>query len=42
MKHRSDLKHALVARARAEDKENEAWKDAKVAKDKLRLAREEL
>ena len=42
VKHRSDLKHASVARARAEDKEKEARKDAKVAKDKLRLAREEL
>ena len=44
MKHRSDLKHASVARARAraEDKEKEARKDAKVAEDELRLAREEL
>ena len=42
MKHRYALKHASVARARAEDKENEAWKDAKVAEDELRLAREEL
>ena len=42
MKHRSDLKHASVARARAEDKENEVWKDVKVAEDELRLAREEL
>ena len=42
MKHRSDLKHALVVRARAEDKEKEAWKDAKVIEDELRLAREEL
>ena len=42
MKHRFDLKHASVARARAEDKENEARKDAKVSEDKLRLAREEL
>ena len=42
MKHRSDLKHASVARARAEDKENEARKDVKVAEDELRLAREEL
>ena len=41
MKHRSDLKHASVTRARAEDKENEARKDAKVAEDELRLAREE-
>ena len=42
MKHRSDLKHASVARARAEDKEKEARKDTKVAEDELRLAREEL
>ena len=42
MKHRSDLKHASMARARAEDKEKEAWKDVKVAEDELRLAREEL
>ena len=40
VKHRSDLKHASVARTRAEDKENKAWKDAKVAEDELRLARE--
>ena len=42
MKHRSNLKHASVARARAEDKEKEARKDAKVVEDELRLAREEL
>ena len=42
MKHRSDLKHALVVRARAEDKEKEAQKDAKVTEDELRLAKEEL
>ena len=42
VKHRSDLKHALVERARPEDKEKEAWKDAKVAEDELRLAKEEL
>ena len=42
MKHRSDLKHASMARARAKDKENEAQKDAKVTKAKLRQAREEL
>ena len=44
MKHRSDLKHASVERAgaRAEDKENKAQKDVKVAEDELRLAREEL
>ena len=42
VKHRSDLKHASMARAWAEDKEKEARKDAKVAEDDLRLAREEL
>ena len=42
VKHRSDLKHALTTRARAEDKENEARKDAKVVEDELRRAREEL
>ena len=42
VKHMSDLKHASVARARGEDKEKEARKDAKVVEDKLRLAREEL
>ena len=31
-----------MARARAKDKEKEAQKDAKVAEDELRLAREEL
>ena len=35
VKHRSDLKHASVARARAEDKEKEARKDTKVAEDEL-------
>ena len=42
VKHRSDLKHASVERARDEDKENEAQKDVKVVEDELRLAREEL
>ena len=42
MKHRSDLKHASVARARAKDKEKEARKDGKVSEDELRLAKEEL
>ena len=42
LKHRSDLKHASVVRARVEDKEKKAWKDAKVAEDELRLAREDL
>ena len=42
VKHRSDLKHALTARAWAEDKEKKAQEDVKVAEDELRLAREEL
>ena len=42
VKHRSDLKHASMARSRAEDKEKEARKDAKVAEDEQRLGREEL
>ena len=42
MKHRSDLKHASVARARADDKEKEVLKEVKVAEEELRLAREEL
>ena len=41
MKHRFNLKHASVARARAEDKEKEARKNVKVTKDELRLAKEE-
>ena len=39
VKHRFDLKHASVARTRAEDKEKEARKDAKVAEDELQLAK---
>ena len=42
MKHRSDLKLASTTRAQVEDKEKEARKDVKVAKDELWLAREEL
>ena len=42
VKHRSDLKHALTARAQAEDKEKNAQKDLKVTEDELQLAREEL
>ena len=42
VKHRSYLKHASKVRARAEDREKKAQKDAKVAEDELRLAREEL
>ena len=42
MKHRSNLKHASAARARAEDKEKVARKDVKVVEDELWLAKEEL
>ena len=42
VKHRSDLKHASMARAQAEDREKKARKDMKVAKNELWLAREEL
>ena len=42
VKHKSDLKHALTARVWAEDREKKVRKDAKVAEDELRLAREEL
>ena len=42
VKHKSDMKHASVVRAWAEDKEKEARKDAKVIEEELRLAREEL
>ena len=42
VKHRFDLKHASMARARAEDKEKKARDDVKVIEDELRLVREEL
>ena len=42
VKHRSDVKHASTARVQAKDKEKKARKNAKVAEDELRLAREEL
>ena len=42
VKHMSDLKHSLTARAQEEDKEKKARKDLKVTEDKLRLVREEL
>ena len=41
VKHRYDLKHASMARARAEDKEKKAREDVKVIEDELRLARGE-
>ena len=42
VKHKSNLKHTSMVRARAEDKEKKARKDLRVAEDELRLAREEL
>ena len=42
VKHRSDLKHSLTARARVEDKEKKTRKDLRVVEEELRLAREEL
>ena len=42
VKHRSDLKHASTARARAKDKEKKTRKDVKGSEYELRLAREEL
>ena len=42
VKHKSDLKHASVARAQAEDNEKEARMDVKAVEDELRLAKEEL
>ena len=42
MKYRSDLKHASTMRVWAEDKENKAREDVKVAEDELRLTIEEL
>ena len=42
VKHRSDLKHASKARVRIENKVKKVWKDLRVSKDELRLAREEL
>ena len=42
VKHRSNLKHASMVRALAEDKEKKARKDLKVTEDELQLAREEL
>ena len=42
MKHKSDMKHTSMARARAKDKENKARQDLRVAEDELWLAREEL
>ena len=42
VKHRSDLKHASMTRARVDEKEKTALKDLKAAEGVLRLVREEL
>ena len=42
MKYESDLKHTTTAKARAEDKENKASSELRVAEDKLRAVRDEL
>ena len=42
MKHKSDLRHASIAKARAEDKEKKAQEGLRVAEDELRVVREEL
>ena len=42
VKHKSDLKHTLTAKARAEDKENKAREGLRVAKDELWVVKEEL
>ena len=42
VKHRSDLKHASMVRARLGDKEKKVRKDVKVAEDELQLAKKEL
>ena len=41
VRHKSDLKHTLIARVQAEDKEKKARQDLRVAEDELWLAREE-
>ena len=42
VRHKSNLKHTLMARARAEDKEKKARQDLRVTEDELQLVREEL
>ena len=41
MKHRSDLKHTLTAKVRAEDREKKAIEGLRVIKDELRVVKEE-
>ena len=41
MKHKSDLKHTLTTKARAEDREKKAIEGLRVVKDELRIVKEE-
>ena len=41
MKHKSDLKHTLTAKARSKDREKKAIKGLRVVKDELRVVKEE-
>ena len=41
MKHKSDLKHTLTAKARAKDREKKAIEGLRVVKDELRVVKEE-
>ena len=40
MKHKSDLKHTLIAKVRDEDKEKKAIEGLRVVKDELRVVKE--
>ena len=42
VKHKSDLKHTSTVKARAEDREKEVREGLRVAKDELRVVKEEL
>ena len=42
VKFESDLKHTTTTKARAEDKENKAWGELRVAKDELHVVQDEL
>ena len=42
VKHKSDLRHTLTAKARAKDKEKKAREGLRVVKGELRVVREEL
>ena len=41
MKHKSDLKHTSIAKARAEDREKKAIEGLRVVKNELRVVKEE-